>query len=157
MKEREFYLGQLEKQIARLVAKARASRLTPCVRLNGSSDIPFERMRYGPDRKTLLERFPTVQFVDYTKSKGRMGKGPGNLSLTFSRSETNEAQCLDVLASGQNVAVVFANGLPKEWMGYSVIDGDLHDLRHLDPKGVVIGLVPKGNKAKRDLSGFVVH
>jgi len=27
-------------------------------------------------------------------------------------------------------------------------------LRHLDPKGVVVGLTPKGSKARRDLSGF---
>jgi hypothetical protein len=28
---------------------------------------------------------------------------------------------------------------------------------HLDPKGVVVGLTPKGSKAKRDTSGFVVR
>ena len=38
-----------------------------------------------------------------------------------------------------------------------MIDGDLHDLRHLDPKGVVVGLSSKGNKVKRDMSGFVVR
>jgi hypothetical protein len=38
--------------------------------------------------------------------------------------------------------------------------GDLSDLRHLDPKiagGAVIGLSPKGPKARRDRSGFVVR
>ncbi len=81
---------------------------------------------------------------------------PANLHLTFSRSEINEADCLEVLAAGGNVAVVFADR-PATWNGYPVIDGDQHDLRHLDPKGVVVGLSPKGLKAKRDTSGFVVR
>ena len=70
---------------------------------------------------------------------------------------SNEADCLAVLASGRNVAVIFKGGLPAAWRGYRVIDGDLHDLRHLDPKGVVVGLSPKGAKAKRSQSGFIVR
>ena len=43
-------------------------------------------------------------------------------------------------------------------MGHTVINGDLSDLRHLDARNVVVGLSPKGNKAKRDgvKLGFVV-
>ena len=159
MRERETYLGHLGRQIGRLVAKADSESLRPCIRLNGSTDIPFERMRFGADRLTLLERFPDVQFVDYTKIFSRLAKAPANLSLTFSRSETNEAECLQALASGHNVAVVFGAGLPATWHGYEVISGDLHDLRHLDPRaarGYVIGLTPKGAKAKKDTSGFVL-
>jgi hypothetical protein len=55
------------------------------------------------------------------------------------------------------VAIVFAGDKPETWNGYRVIDGDEHDLRHLDPKGVVVGLSPKGSKAKRDMSGFVLR
>lgn len=47
--------------------------------------------------------------------------------------------------------------VPAEWNGMRVIDGDEHDLRHLDPRGVIVGLTPKGRKAKRDTSGFVVR
>jgi hypothetical protein len=84
------------------------------------------------------------------------GKLPSNYSLTFSRSETNESQCLDVLARGGNVAVVFrSKTLPTHWNGFPVINGDENDLRFLDPKGVVVGLTAKG-KAKSDTSGFVV-
>ena len=159
MKERETYLGHLENQIRRLVAKADSEDLKPCIRLNGSTDIPFERMRYGAKRLTLLEIFPDIQFVDYTKIYSRLAKAPANLSLTFSRSETNEAECLQALSGGHNVAVVFGSGLPATWHGYEVISGDLHDLRHLDPRaarGYVIGLTPKGAKAKKDTSGFVL-
>jgi len=58
---------------------------------------------------------------------------------------------------------VFADALPASWHGFVVINGDEHDLRHLDPKategnpGYVIGLSPKGRKAKKDVSGFVVR
>jgi hypothetical protein len=162
MSDRETYMRHLERQIARLVAQAAKEGLTPCVRLNGSTDIAFERMAYlGVDgqRITLLARFPNVQFVDYTKIASRMEKAPANLSLTFSRAENNEAQCLELLARGHNVAIVFAHGLPvsRSWNGYRVIDGDKHDLRHLDPRGVVVGLSPKGRKAKADMSGFVLR
>jgi len=114
-------------------------------------------MRYGPDRLTLLERFPKVRFVDYTKIASRLDNAPRNLSLTFSRAENNDAECLAALARGHNVAVVFGNGLPDTWHGYPVINGDLHDLRQLDPKGCVVGLSPKGSRAKGDTSGFVLR
>jgi hypothetical protein len=52
---------------------------------------------------------------------------------------------------------VFAGTMPEAWNGFRVINGDEHDLRHLDPKGVVVGLTPKGNKARHDMSGFVVR
>ena len=42
------------------------------------------------------------------------------------------------------MAVVFADRLPKKWKGKKVIDGDRHDLRFLDPSGVIIGLIAKG-------------
>jgi hypothetical protein len=45
---------------------------------------------------------------------------------------------------------------PDTWHGFPVIDGDAHDLRHLDPRGVVVALSPKGPKAKKDKSGFVI-
>ena len=39
-------------------------------------------------------------------------------------------------------------------MGRKVIDGDKHDLRFLDEKNVIVGLIAKG-EAKKDISGFV--
>ena len=157
MANREGYLQALERRIRAMCKQADKLGLAPVVRLNGSTDIPFERMRYGSPRLSLLERFPDVQFVDYTKILSRMGRAPANLSLTFSRSETNEADCLAALRAGHNVAVVFAGELPATWNGFRVVDGDKHDLRQLDPRNVVIGLSPKGAKAKADASGFVVR
>ena len=76
-------------------------------------------------------------------------------SQRVSRSERNKAECLEALSLGFNVAVVFRNK-PQTFWNRPVIDGDLHDLRFLDPKGVIVGLSPKGAKAKADTSGFVI-
>ena len=68
-----------------------------------------------------------------------------------------------MLAAGGNVAVVFSEEMKRrvlDWgyLGTDVVDGDKHDLRHLDPKGGhIIALSPKGSKAKADKSGFVVR
>ena len=127
------------------------------MRLNGATDLAWEGL--SPETFTAN---PDIQFVDYTKSPKRAlahatGKMPRNYHLTFSRSETNEAQCLEVLAAGGNVAVVSSQPMPDAYLGAPVIDGDESDLRHVDPPGVVVWLSPKGAKAKADRSGFVVR
>jgi hypothetical protein len=161
MKERAAYMRDMVSAINSAQRAASRHGLRLCIRPNGSTDIAFEAIRDG-DGLTLCERFPLEQFTDYTKNYKRalahaQGRFPSNYHLTFSRSETNEAQCVEILRAGGNVAVIFADGLPETWEGFPVINGDEHDLRHLDPRGVVVGLSPKGNKAKRDQSGFVLR
>ena len=131
------------------------------VRLNGTSDIAWESVRpTSIGTPTIIDRYSSVQFYDYTKNKTRMlhslrDQWPSNYRLVFSRSEANELDCLHVLEAGGNVAAVFSDGLPDTWYGYRVIDGDEHDLRFLDPKGVVVGLKAKG-EARKDSTGFVI-
>ena len=107
----------------------------------------------------MADEFPDVQFYDYTKLPKPELRIRPNYALTFSYSGHNLPDAPDALAHGVNVAVVFAvrKGfeLPETWNGYRVIDGDLHDLRFLDPKGVVVGLRAKG-RAKKQTSAFVV-
>ena len=154
VKDRESFLSTLKDNVTSVIRKAKAKKMHPVIRLNGTSDINWERY-------SVIQAFNKVQFYDYTKNYFRMmlfldGKLPSNYSLTFSRSETNESQCLEVLNRGGNVAVVFRGKvLPTHWQGFLVINGDENDLRFLDPKGVVVGLTAKG-KAKTDTSGFVV-
>lgn len=163
--------------IHKLQRRADKLKLKLCVRMNGSGDIPFERIKItAHDNLNIFELFPHVQFVDYTKHLDRVlsPNKPVNLHLTLSRSEINWKDCETALASGHNVAVVFSERLPeyqhgKTYRGYEVIDGDKHDLRHLDKRagynlshdkwlpGKIVGLLPKGLKAKRDTSGFVVR
>jgi hypothetical protein len=80
---------------------------------------------------------------------------PANYHLTFSRSESNQAECEQVLKAGGNVAVVFEKTLPATYLGYKVINADETDLRFTDEKNVIVGLKAKG-KAKKDDKGFVV-
>jgi hypothetical protein len=129
-------------------------------RLNGTTDYAWEHIRF--DGQSMPERFPDVQFYDYTKSVKRArqhanGQMPSNYHLTFSRSElTPDSLVSELVESGQNVAVVF-DAIPETWLGMEVINGDEHDLRFLDRSGVVVGLKAKGPKAKKDTAGFVVR
>ena len=150
---RQAFLAQLGREINAHVRKAARLGLKPAVRLNGTSDIAWEKV-------VPMHTFPTVTFYDYTKSLKRVSSPmPSNYHLTFSRSE--KAQGYSVAAdvgkapeSGVNVAVVF-HDVPDHYHGVIVIDGDNHDMRFLDPTGVIVGLKAKG-RAKRDTSGFVV-
>jgi hypothetical protein len=140
--------------------RARRKGLTPVVRLNGTSDLPWHMLRLN-DGRTVLETFPDVHFYDYTKhpqraTLGAKGGLPANYSLTFSRSETNASDVDRVLDAGGNVAVVFAGDRPATFAGRPVVDGDHDDLRFLDAAGVIVGLSAKG-RGKRDTSGFVVQ
>ena len=124
------------------------------VRLNGTSDVAWEK--YG-----IQDRFPRVPFYDYSKGSHRIekylaGKLPENYSLTFSRDESNGAKAASLASRGANVAAVFRDKLPEEWQGLPVLDGDINDLRFLDPAGHIVGLKAKGT-AKKDNTGFILN
>jgi hypothetical protein len=176
MANRAAYMNEVARSIVKVIRDAKRDGLTPCIRLNGSTDISWERIRFNLDAKTiaklepiagklrrvenvtLLELFHWLQFVDYTKNPNRLGKAPANLDLTLSYSGNNSRECVGALLAGHNVAMVFHGGLPETFAGFHVIDGDKHDLRHLDAKGgFIVGLTPKGATAKRDKSGFCVN
>jgi len=161
MKQRKAYMRDMWRAIRAAMRQALKGALKLCIRPNGSTDIAWESI-CDESGATMMETFPDIQFTDYTKSFKRalahaQGKFPANYHLTFSHSEVNEVQCVQILQAGGNVAVVFAKAFPETWNGFPTINGDEHDLRHLDPRGVVVALSPKGNKAKRDTSGFVVR
>lgn len=141
------------------------------IRLNGTSDIPFENLKVK-DNKNIFELFPDVQFYDYTKLDNRFNNKilPKNYHLTFSRSEDNHSDVLDILQRGYNVAVVFGikyeSDLPETYLGYPVINGDESDLRFLDDENVVVGLkyklmTGKGTKGKNkdmvDNNNFIIN
>jgi len=150
------YLREVYKAIRRLIHKARKMLLTPVIRLNGSTDIPWERIKLQ-DGRTIFAHFPLVQFVDYTKNPSRLGHGIPNYHLTLSYSGANWPACAKALFDGHNVAMIFGAALPDRMQGFRVINGDIHDLRHLDPRGVIVGLTPKGLKAKRTDTPFIVR
>lgn len=150
---REAFLALLYDDIFWLSLRAKRKSLVPGVRLNATSDIPWERVKHeGESVIEYCERLG-VAVYDYTKIKKR-AIDP-SYPLTFSRTESNDADCIQVLKAGGNVAIVF-DQLPETWKGFPVINGDESDWRPADPRGVVVGLKAKG-LARSDESGFVVR
>ena len=151
--ERESFLIQLKKEIRAHVNRCKIKGFTPAIRLNGTSDISWER-------HNLFNEFKEVQFYDYSKIYKRAikwadKKYPKNYHLTYSLNEDNKKEAMQVLKRGGNVSVVFRNKkLPKKFKGFKVINADESDVRFKDPKNVIAGLYAKG-KARYDQSGFV--
>jgi hypothetical protein len=136
--DRKNFMLQLKSEIETIV-RLHSSKWDIAIRLNGTSDIPFEKFKVVDDHK-----------VNYS-----------NYHLTFSRSENNHGKSLELLKRGFNVAVVFGlnknQALPKTYMGFEVINGDETDLRFKDKQNVVVGLHYKnltgaGSKGKNDYS-----
>lgn len=154
---RDVFMFELVRDIKNAIKQADKKGMIPVFRLNGTSDIAFEKYsvrRDGTEYANIFEAFPEVQFYDYTKMRNRKVKHLTNYHLTFSKADGNDMDVRLAAADGMNVAVVF-DKLPETYIGKTVVDGDDTDLRFLDPKGVVIGLKAKG-RAKKDTSGFVV-
>ena len=151
--DRDTFMEYLEQDINKAIRQAARLGLTPVFRLNGTSDLSWEKYKLKGSDKNVFEMFDNVQFYDYTKVLGRKVAAYKNYHLTFSAAESNGADVNKALAQGMNVAMVF-DTIPREFMGREVFNADETDLRFLDPKGVICGLKAKG-RAKKDTSGFV--
>lgn len=161
--DRDTFMAMLVKDITLAIKQSEKAGLIPAIRLNGTSDLSFEKYGFtdkGVFYQNIFARFPNVQFYDYTKVLGRKVAGITNYQLTFSNADGNEADVAKAIASGYNIATVFGikktEPMPATYMGLPVFNGDESDLRFLDPKGVVVGLYAKG-KAKKDTTGFVKY
>lgn len=150
---RESFLQELVIEIGKTITKAEKQGLIPVFRLNGTSDLSWEKYEVA-DGKNIFQMFPTVQFYDYTKVLGRKVSHIPNYHLTFSKADGNDMDVRLAASNGMNIAAVF-HKLPEQYIGRPVINGDDTDLRFLDPKGVIVGLKAKG-KAKKDTTGFVI-
>jgi hypothetical protein len=176
-RDRAGFLAALVRELELFTAKADRRGLAPAVRLNGTSDLPWELWpvtRDGVTFPNIMEAFKAdgVTFYDYTKwPTARRRKGcpdwPSNYSLTFSLSEDNAEQAAAELAAGVNVAAPFTtrkgHALPPSGMVAgtlaAVIDGDESDLRFTDPVGVIVGLRAKGARRLVDAgvrAGFIL-
>ena len=160
---REQFMHQLQNELIRERAKAKRKGYKLIVRLNGTSDIRWENIAVS-GYANIMQALPDIQFYDYTKLANRKNV-PANYDLTFSYSgvEAYAPFVAKAIANGERIAAVFrsrsiveamlANG--ETFLGLPIVDGDDTDIRHLDPKGVVVALYAKG-KARKDTSGFVV-
>ena len=154
MKDRANFLKQLIKEIRQHADKCKREGYTPAVRLNGTSDVSWERFK-------IFEMFPNVRFYDYTKIykralKWARGEYPKNYHITYSLNEDNKKEAFDILKKGGNISAVFrTKKLPKKFKGFKVIDADKSDVRFKDPRNIIAGLYAKG-KAINDQTGFVL-
>jgi hypothetical protein len=151
-------IAMIKHELKLLEARSQREGWTLLVRLNGTSDIRWEK--YG-----IMQAYPNVQFYDYTKLANRKGV-PANYDLTFSYSGV--AAFLPYVnvakANGMRIAVVYRNRAMVEaalengesFIGLPLVDGDDTDIRHLDPLNTVVALYAKGKDARQDTSGFVV-
>jgi hypothetical protein len=157
------FMTTLVKDIELGIKQSKKMELVPVFRLNGTSDLSWEKyevVRNGKLFRNIFTAFPEVQFYDYTKVLGRKVKEYSNYQLTFSAADGNDSDVLRAMNEGLNVAVVFGIKktlpMPVDYLSRPVFNGDESDLRFLDPKGVIVGLYAKG-KAKKDTTGFVKY
>ena len=156
--DRDGFMAQLVVDVTKFIKYCGKQGVMPVIRLNGTSDIRWERIPIG-SYDNIFDMFPQVQWYDYTKIANRKTDHIKNYHLTFSYSAANPLYAKQVkiaMDKGMNMAVVWrsVDVIPRMFMGVPVISGDADDLRFLDPDGVMVSLYAKG-RAKKDTSGFV--
>ena len=137
-----FFLDWIIAEMKSYKAKAQRDGYEFSVRLNGTSDIDYSKVLLNG--KNIFELFPDVIFYDYTKNHNRLYTPIKNYTLTLSYTGYNWEQSKKALNNGFNIAAVFnitkKVPFPTSYRGYTVINGDLSDLRVGEAKGVIIGL-----------------
>ncbi len=151
----EHFMRMLVVAVDKFQRRARSAGSTPYFRMNVLSDIPWELVL--PE---FFDHFSQIQFYDYTKVPGRTDL-PENYDLTFSYSGINlDAVRQEQRAFQRRAAFVFLfedvgqkeaidYDMPRSFLGLPVVDGDLYDIRSLDPENVIVGLrwkIPMGQE-----------
>ena len=158
IQEPDTFMKQFINEIKNFVINSKKNGFIPCLRPNGTSDVSWENKRF--EGKTIFDLFPDLIIYDYTKVYKRQlkfinGQMPKNYHLTFSLDEENKKESFNILKLGGNISAVFRKHLPETFKNFKVTNADKNDLRFLDIKNSICGLVAKG-KAKTDFSGFVL-
>lgn len=148
--DRKQFMADLVDELEYMQSIANAHGVKLAIRLNGTSDVLWERESYGG--QTLFERFPEATFFDYTRTPAVHRKVPPNWHLTFSLADDPISYALEHLRAGRSVAAVVPDrerADAPDWFAagehqVQVVDGELHDLRFLDPAPALVLLKPKG-------------
>ena len=143
---RRLFLALLKIEIDAAIKKAKRANMDCAFRLNGTSDIRFESVRFD-NGQSVAEYIHAngATIYDYTKHSNR--RAPQFYNLTFSFLG-DESRAIRAFESGLNVAIVFDvrrnQALPRAFkLGDMVIpihDADEHDARFLDPRRCIAGL-----------------
>lgn len=161
LEDRDGFFDQLVGELFTMQEGADAHGLKLAIRLNGTSDILWERELLD-EGKTLFDLFPRATFYDYTRTPAEHRRVPENWRLTFSLADDPLEKALAHFREGRSVAAVVPDA-EREWLGgwievgehvVTVVDGDEHDLRFLDPAPALVLLKPKGRLRR---GGPMVH
>jgi len=115
------------------------------LRLNVASDLAWEIAA-----PWLISRAITggAAAYDYSKRWDREPEPIAGYRLTYSAAGHSIEEISDRVRSGGNVAIVLpidkGSPAPERWHDLPVIDGDIHDFRAIDPRGVIVALRAKG-------------
>ena len=148
--DRETFLAQAITELKAVQRKAERLNMLAACRPNLLSDLPLLA-------KSIATAIPSLQCYDYTKLRYPWKRTQPNYHLTYSVSErSRKSDVLGAFKHSINCSVVvdIAKGEPIPstftWQGITkpTIDGDLHDMRYLDPIGVYVLLRFKGSKAR---------
>ena len=159
----DYFLARLDAEIRLHAIDARALGLQAAIRLNGSTDIRFEK-------HIDFASYPEVIFYDYTKAP-KTKRDASHYHLTYSVSDKRGsiAEAKRWLTGGGNIAIVVGakdsaklgdakrvslNVVRDGWQGFPAHSADDTDARFLDEPGSVGVLYAKG-AALHDSSGFV--
>lgn len=148
--DRDAFMLELAADVQKAINYTEKKGMIPVFRLNGTSDLSWEKYTVGETDANIFELFGDTQFYDYTAVLGRKNI-PANYHLTFSRKESNDADVAAALLQGMNVAAVY-DQIPA-----GMYSADENDLRFLDGAQGMMGLKVKGHRAKKDYSGFVIR
>lgn len=171
VEDRPAFCKQLVKEIDAFLKRAAKLGLTPTIRLNGMSDIQWERIDFAHELgtgagMTIFGMYPDVQFYDYTKIAKRFNRVlPRNYHLSLSFSQANQKyadRCWEAHLQGASLVMVYRTQADiadaRTWYEecrVNFVNGDADDLRFLDPPKSIVALLAKGT-AKHDTSGFVL-
>lgn len=148
--DREGFMRALDGDLELLQTIADHAGLRLAIRLNGTSDVLWERETVGG--RSLFDIHSRARFYDYTNTPPEHRKVPSNWHLTHSLADHPLARAVEHLRAGRNVAAVVPEtekaGAP-DWFTVGdtevrVVDGEAHDLRFLDPSPALVLLKPKG-------------
>jgi hypothetical protein len=161
--DRDGFYNQVTEEVHALERKAKKMGLKPAIRLNGTSDLDHRAFISLFNELRLDQGLDPLVWYDYTKHPTRALTNRDTFyHFTYSHGGIGTMdKTIQHVEAGVNATVVFAtkkgHPLPAHWNGFKVIDGDLHDLRFLDPKGVIVGLRAKGKakKVQPAINGFV--
>ena len=160
-----YFLRRIVAALTLHACEAHALGMTAAARLNGATDIPWEKYLDTEAIQAL-----GVTLYDYTPAPARARKAAG-YHLTYSVSEAPQSatEAQRWLARGGNAAIVVGaegsdrlrdakrvhlNMIGKRWEGCPTHSGEDTDLRFTDPPGSVVVLYAKGD-ALKDRTGFV--